>query len=29
MCAGLALSVASPPRLIVVRSSDGSWKVAY
>jgi hypothetical protein len=26
MCAGLALSLAFPPRLIVVRKPDGSWE---
>ena len=29
MCAGVALTVAFPPRLVVVRSPEGTWDVAY
>jgi hypothetical protein len=29
MCAGVALTVAFPPRLIVVRTPAGTWDVAY
>jgi hypothetical protein len=29
MCAGMALSVAYPPRLTCVRSPSGDWQVAY
>lgn len=29
MCAGIALSMAFPPKLIVVRAPDGVWSVAY
>ncbi|ABQ25008.1 hypothetical protein [Geotalea uraniireducens] len=29
MCAAMAISVAFPPRLIVVRSPSGIWEVAY
>ena len=29
MCAGIALSVAYPPRLIVARAPDGRWEVVY
>jgi hypothetical protein len=28
-CAGIALSMAFPPRLVVVRAPDGAWQVAY
>ena len=29
MCAGIALSVAYPPRLVVARAPDGRWEVVY
>jgi hypothetical protein len=29
MCAAIALSMAFPPRLVVVRSPTGAWEVAY
>ena len=29
MCAGVALSVAYPPRLVVARSPEGRWEVVY
>jgi hypothetical protein len=29
MCAAMALSMAFPPRLVVVRSPSGTWEVAY
>ena len=29
MCAGVALTVAYPPRLIVARASDGRWEVVF
>jgi hypothetical protein len=29
MCAGIALSLAFPPQLVVVREPTGSWKVVY
>lgn len=29
MCAGVALSVAYPPRLIVARAPDGKWEVVF
>jgi hypothetical protein len=29
MCAGIALSIAFPPQLVVVRDPDGTWRVAY
>jgi hypothetical protein len=29
MCAGMALSVVYPPRLVVVRSAAGAWEIAY
>lgn len=29
MCAAMALSMAFPPRLVVVRSPSGDWEVAY
>lgn len=29
MCAGMALSMAYPPRLVVVRNSAGVWEVVY
>jgi len=29
MCAGIALSIAYPPRLVVARAPDGRWEVVY
>lgn len=29
MCAGIALSLAFPPKLVAVRAPDGTWKVVY
>jgi hypothetical protein len=29
MCAGIALSLAFPPKLVAVRAPDGAWKVVY
>jgi hypothetical protein len=29
MCAGIALSLAFPPKLVAVRDPDGTWKVVY
>jgi hypothetical protein len=29
MCAGVALSLAFPPKLVAVRTPEGSWKVVY
>ena len=29
MCAGIALSVAYPPRLVVAKAPDGRWEVVY
>ena len=29
MCAGIALSIAYPPRLVVARTPDGKWEVVY
>lgn len=29
MCAGIALSLAFPPKLVAVRGPDGTWKVVY
>ena len=29
MCAGIALSVAYPPRLVVARTPDGKWEVVF
>jgi hypothetical protein len=29
MCAGIALSLAFPPKLVAVRGPDGAWKVVY
>jgi hypothetical protein len=29
MCAGIALSLAFPPQLVVVRDPTGTWKVVY
>lgn len=29
MCAGMALSMAYPPRLVVVRNPSGAWEVVY
>jgi len=29
MCAGMALAVVYPPRLVVVRTPNGNWEVVY
>jgi hypothetical protein len=29
MCAGIALSVAYPPRLVVAKTPDGKWEVVF
>jgi len=29
MCAGIALSIAYPPRLVVAKTPDGRWEVVF
>jgi hypothetical protein len=29
MCAGVALSVAYPPRLVVAKTPDGRWEIVF